>query len=403
MFFLNNKQKTAAAIIAICIIFLLYTFIGARYTVLPHEKQMHEALLSGDTTQVDNIFGAYCRKDNTTKVSTVDSLEHYFNVANGAHGGKYYRLQCWAVCKAGDILKGNGLTDAANECYRNGLAAIQKVNDQKMLASVLTKTRKPAISNSILLTPEKQEMLTLKTEYFDYFNYSDFEKHTDYMILGYKTTINILVWLAVFVAFAFGVNLFYSLKKREELTHEKLLRAEGEERNKRSQKQIEENEIKLAALQTLLSKALDKNDSDEANKLQLDTELLTAENAAIKASQRRQDRLQKDFISSALYQRIKLNAGKENFKLSEEEWERLEYLIDLTYDKFTQRLMTLVDLSETERHICYLVKMKVQSSDIAQMLNKSKGAITMARQRMFRKIKRIKGTAKQFDEYIASF
>ena len=156
-------------------------------------------------------------------------------------------------------------------------------------------------------------------------------------------------------------------------------------------------------MESLLADARQRDDTQEVNKLKLDAEWLEAENRSIEANQRRRDYLLQGFQASPLYVKIKLNAGKEKFHLTDEEWRQLAQGIDEAYGQFTQRLLSLVDLSEVELRTCYLIRLKIAPTDIALMLYKSKAAITMLRQRLYEKITQKKGSAKQLDEFIMNF
>ena len=128
-----------------------------------------------------------------------------------------------------------------------------------------------------------------------------------------------------------------------------------------------------------------------------------AQNKNIESKRCQQHLLEEQMRSSFIYQRIKLNAGNEKFKIKEEEWEQLAELIDKTYDSFTCRLLNLADLSETEMRVCYLIKIGVASAHIALLMFKTKGAVTMMRQRMYQKITKQKGTATQLNLFIQEF
>lgn len=97
--------------------------------------------------------------------------------------------------------------------------------------------------------------------------------------------------------------------------------------------------------------------------------------------------MQDELEQSPLREHIKQNAGKEQFHLTDEEWLQLAMLIDAADDQFTKRLRNLYDgITEYELHICYLVKLDIPSVNIGTMLYKSKAAIGMARQRMYKKL-----------------
>ena len=106
---------------------------------------------------------------------------------------------------------------------------------------------------------------------------------------------------------------------------------------------------------------------------------------------------------SPLFERIKFNAGKEHFRLTDEEWQELATLIDDAYGQFTQRLRNLYGgISEYELQICYLVKLDISSVNIGKMLCKSNAAIGMARKRLYKKLTGKDGTASQFNDFIQS-
>lgn len=220
--------------------------------------------------------------------------------------------------------------------------------------------------------------------------------------------VEIVLFVVLFIVLlgmvlAYYVWHYYKQKRKNELAHESLLRKEEEERLRQSNNQIEQNNRKIAELESLLADARQRDDTQEVNKLKLDAEWLEAENRSIEANQRRRDYLLQGFQASPLYVKIKLNAGKEKFHLTDEEWRQLAQGIDEAYGQFTQRLLSLVDLSEVELRTCYLIRLKIAPTDIALMLYKSKAAITMLRQRLYEKITQKKGSAKQLDEFIMNF
>ena len=89
-------------------------------------------------------------------------------------------------------------------------------------------------------------------------------------------------------------------------------------------------------------------------------------------------------------------------KITAEQWEELHTAIDLTYPRFTDRLLTLYPkLSEVELQICYLIKISLPLKTIAQMLSRSNSAITNARIRMYKKLKGKDGKAEFIDLFIS--
>ena len=182
-----------------------------------------------------------------------------------------------------------------------------------------------------------------------------------------------------------------------------MLRQEEERKHRQSRQQIEENNQRINQLEQQLEEARKQNDQLTIQKLKLDTEQLRAENANIEATNERKEYLLREFQESLIYQRILINAGKPKFHLRDEEWDTLAEWIDKVHDNFTTRLMALTPLNITERQICYLVKLNLKPSQIAAMLNITDTAISMNRNRLYKKIFHEKGSAKDFDEFIKNF
>lgn len=196
----------------------------------------------------------------------------------------------------------------------------------------------------------------------------------------------------------------YRTKKESELLQRKLLLKEEERKNKQSLRQIEANERHIADLEQSLQQAKAQNDEAAIERLQLEPRLLTVENENIKAKQSRDKLLVNELTQSPLYERIKENAGKEGFRLADDEWQTPATLLDWAYDQFTARLRMLYDgISENELHICYLVKLGVPSTDIGNMLCKSRSAVGMTRQRLYKKLTGSRGTARQMNDFIVDF
>lgn len=189
--------------------------------------------------------------------------------------------------------------------------------------------------------------------------------------------------------------------KQAELSRERLLRQEEENKRKQSEKQLTENLQQQAQLKLQLEKA--KHDEETYKRLQTEADLLAAENQVIEARQKRHRLLLDEFQESDIYRRIKQNAGNRDFKLSDEEWFQLSANIDGVYDNLTKRILNLANLNPTELRVVYLLKIGVQPADMATILCKSKSAISMMRTRMYEKIFGKSGTATALDEYIQNF
>lgn len=215
----------------------------------------------------------------------------------------------------------------------------------------------------------------------------------------------LIIGIVLFSAFfIWKLWRFRKAAKEAEIAQERLLRQEEERKHQLSEEKIEENNREIARLNDELKKAQQMNDTLLATRLKLDSEELKNENETIKASLNRRAYLLEKLENSLLFNRIKINAGKEKFHLTDEEWQALATDIDNAYDNFTGRLLALGKLDDVEMKVCYLIKLEVPPSSIATMLYQSRGAITMKRRRMHEKLLHIeKGDSKKFDEFILNF
>lgn len=208
----------------------------------------------------------------------------------------------------------------------------------------------------------------------------------------------------------FGIALIYHFWKRyrrhkeRELTQERLLRQEEERKSRESAEQIAKNQQQIIRLKQQLQEAQSSNDTIRSERLLSEAQLLNTENERIQARLQHRRLMLGELEQSPLRERIKLNAGKEHFHLTDEDWQQLATLIDAANDQFTNRLRNLYDgITEYELHICYLVKLDIPSVAIGTMLYKTKAAIGMARQRLYKKLTGKSGTAKQFNDFIQTF
>ena len=261
----------------------------------------------------------------------------------------------------------------------------------------------PAIEDSITLLSQVEETKRVNAQ----FNFNMIKKERD--VMAQRNTVLLGIILIVTMALLLGVTIgylawkYYRQKKNAELFQEKLLRKDKEEKYKQSICQIEENKRKISELEQQLADVLQRNDAKAANRIELDTELLKAETKNLEIRQRRREYLLNQLRESSLYIRIMLHAGEEKFRLTDDEWQQLAQSIDEVYNDFTYRLLALVELSDIELKVCYLIKIGIVPTAISAMLCKSKTAISMLRKRLYKKITNQAGTPQELDDFILTF
>lgn len=86
--------------------------------------------------------------------------------------------------------------------------------------------------------------------------------------------------------------------------------------------------------------------------------------------------------------------------ISSEDWKKLETKVNQLYEGFTDRLYACLALSDNEYHICLLVKIGLATKDIALLTSHTRQAVSMAKQRLYKKITNEKGKAEDLDTFV---
>lgn len=108
-----------------------------------------------------------------------------------------------------------------------------------------------------------------------------------------------------------------------------------------------------------------------------------------------------EFLHSDFYTSIRQRISKGE-RLKKTDWTEIERQVNSTYAGFTSRLFTLYPMSPTEMQTCLLIKLRVPTSEIANVLSKSASAISSSRSRLYEKVFHGKGGAKEWDEFVLS-
>jgi len=96
------------------------------------------------------------------------------------------------------------------------------------------------------------------------------------------------------------------------------------------------------------------------------------------------------------------NAAITNKKLSSDEWRRLEKVINERVENFKQRIEAICRLSEQEYRVCMLLKMEIEPSAIADITNRTRGAISLTRRRLYERAFGQKSGPDAWDRFILS-
>lgn len=86
--------------------------------------------------------------------------------------------------------------------------------------------------------------------------------------------------------------------------------------------------------------------------------------------------------------------------LNDEDWDEVERLLKQVYPGFAGRLRSLYRMSELERQVCLLVKLRIPPRDIASVLCRDVSTISTVRSRLYQKVFGRKGGAREWDDFI---
>ena len=173
-------------------------------------------------------------------------------------------------------------------------------------------------------------------------------------------------------------------------TTERQLSKEKDEQLKRTNEEIRQKIMQLEKL---------SHTKDELEKNLL---TLRSENSNLKKREQAREEERKKIEESErlqnerLYDKFRSPAGWEP---TDTDWHKLFISVDKLYPKMVTTLQKSTSLNESERKICYLSKIGVKPEAIEILLGK--GNVSVYRKRLYEKLNKKAGTAKDFDKYIS--
>lgn len=227
------------------------------------------------------------------------------------------------------------------------------------------------------------------------------------------TTLLYSTFCLLFIIIAGGI-IYRLQKKRKEIQAERQqdkLKRIADEQYYNSQQYVTKNEQRITALKEKLQDAENKKNELEKDLQETEKYLLELTNKQIEAKQKIHILSEKAFKESQIYKDFYHVAGMPNYektsekaKLSEADWEEMTIAIDSAYDNFTQRLQYLYPkLSENELRICILLKISIPPLGIANLVSRSKQAVTSSRKKLYERVHNKPGTPGLWDEFIKNF
>ena len=188
-------------------------------------------------------------------------------------------------------------------------------------------------------------------------------------------------------------------RRKMMVMHEKI-RALQELQQAQSTQNIAQNEAKIAELETLLKKLGDEN---SLLRLELEEKKATLDyhNKVARLENEKREHAETMIFSSDVYQQIQtcLNSGR---SLTSQDWTELTEVVNGVYTGFTEKLYSLYRMSEQDYHVSLLIKVRIQPKDIALLTAHSKESVASTRSRLYSKVFGMKGSSKDWDDFILS-
>ena len=188
-------------------------------------------------------------------------------------------------------------------------------------------------------------------------------------------------------------------RRKMMVMHEKI-RALQELQQAQSTQSIAQNEAKIAELETLLKKLGDEN---SLLRLELEEKKATLDyhNKVARLENEKREHAETMIFSSDVFQQIQtcLNSGR---SLTSQDWTELTEVVNGVYTGFTEKLYSLYRMSEQDYHVSLLIKVRIQPKDIALLTAHSKESVASTRSRLYSKVFGMKGSSKDWDDFILS-
>ncbi|MCR5131318.1 MAG: hypothetical protein K6C10_07665 [Prevotella sp.] len=176
------------------------------------------------------------------------------------------------------------------------------------------------------------------------------------------------------------------------------VRVMQEQQQAKSQEGIEQNRQKISELEALIRKLGNENSVLKLELEEKKTRLDYANRMAEIETEKRQQ-AESVIFSSDIYATMQglLDRGQ---CMGNDEWRRLEQVVNSVYTGFTEHLFSLYRMSDQDYHVSLLIKVRLQPKDIATLTAHSKESVASTRSRLFQKVFGQKGSSKDWDDFI---
>lgn len=234
------------------------------------------------------------------------------------------------------------------------------------------------------------------------YNYQLREEENNRLQMQNRQQKNYIVWITasmVVVALFFAYRQNRKRKEEGRINQLQKLKALEEQKYRQSQEFIEENKKRIAELEKELQASKIVQNQPQQELLHARKQSLEKDNEQVEAYRRLEAEAVKALETSDIFRKCHEVDGN----LSAEDWQTLTAAIDFTYSQFTHRLKDLYPVSEVELQVCLLLKIGISSTRIAQLVLRSKQAVTSIRKRLYKKVFGQEGTPDEWDKFIRNY
>ena len=215
------------------------------------------------------------------------------------------------------------------------------------------------------------------------------EEHNNNIILALLSTVSILV-----VLFLLLLVRHQSMKGQYQTNKLKLEWLQAE---KQMPTAIYENQQKIEELESSLKKEV----VPERQMAYLQLQHLKLRNQEIQLSIEQQKLAIQTLKSTEIYKLFRRASVGEDTKTNDKHWQELQVELKKVYPNFVLRLKELYPkVSNVEIRICLLSKLKMPQAHIANVLGYTRGGVSLACERLHKKIFGTKCSAKEFAHFI---
>lgn len=238
------------------------------------------------------------------------------------------------------------------------------------------------------------------------YNYQHIEKDNINLKLKQKQQTQIILFLLLGLLLTIVATILILLlikqKHKTILFKEKILQKQAIQKYEQSIEKVKENEETIRRLDICLEQTQKDKKQLENELLKAQKELLEKQNAHIVAGKKEQDIRIQVLKESDIYVLFQEAAFNPKIKIGTKEWTQLETAINEAYPNLLSKLRELYpNITLHELHLCYLLKISIPLTGIANLFNYSKSAVTNQRTRLFEKLFGYKGKAAELDKFIS--